>query len=254
MSLLKEKGIVVATKQIGEADALITILGESGTKAKYKLKGIKKSKNRPILASELGTLIAIDYYQHKNEEIHNIKEVSLIERYENIKTCYGGYLLISYFCELIDVILPNGDKHEKCFELMKAALQTLNEENFHPLILPFFKIKLLFVLGLISKELVCSSCDEEVPVKNSASLYVTNLEIVCGDCLIPQKNQILLIRLMDRIFKSRFINLVKEEISIELITQLDQILNDYLRGYMNVSLKTLDLLYKSLGAKYEIRY
>jgi hypothetical protein len=33
-----------------------------------------------------------------------------------------------------------------------------------------------------------------------------------------------------------------------------QILNDYLRAYLNVTLKTFDLLYKSMGTGYEIHY
>jgi|JI10StandDraft_1071094.scaffolds.fasta_scaffold02820_12 DNA repair protein RecO (recombination protein O) len=254
MSLIKEKGIVVSTKLVGEADALITLLGESGSKAKYRLKGIKKSKNRPIIASELGSFISIDYYHHKNTEIHNVKEVSIIDRFENPKSTYEGYLLIIYFCELIDSILPNGDSHTKCFELFYAALQALNTNKFHPLILPFFKLRLLSLLGLVSKDFSCAVCEEPVLVKNSAALHYMNLEITCGDCHPPLKNQILSIRLMDKIFKMRYANLSGEEIPTPVIIELDQILNDYLRSYLNVALKAFDLLYKSMGTNYEIHY
>ena len=130
MSLIKEKGIVVSSKLVGEADALITLLGESGSKAKYRLKGIKKSKNRPIIASETGSYISIDFYLHKNEEIHNVKEVSITERFEKPKATYEGYLLVTYFCELIDTVLPNGDSHARCFELFYAAMLALNAGKF----------------------------------------------------------------------------------------------------------------------------
>jgi len=254
MSLIKEKGIVVSSKLVGEADALITLLGESGSKAKYRLKGIKKSKNRPIIASETGSYISIDFYLHKNEEIHNVKEVSIIERFENPKATYEGYLLVTYFCELIDTVLPNGDSHAKCFELFYAAMLALNAGKFQPLILPFFKLRLLSLLGIVSKDFTCSICDEPVLTKNSASLQYMNLEMTCGDCHPPNKNQILSIRLMDKIFKNRFAILSQEEIPIAVIVELDQILNDYLRAYLNVTLKTFDLLYKSMGTGYEIHY
>lgn len=254
MSLIKEKGIVVSSKLVGEADGLITLLGESGSKAKYRLKGIKKSKNRPIIASELGSYISIDFYLHKNEEIHNIKEVSVIDRFENPKATYEGYLLVTYFCELVDTILPNGDSHAKCFELFHAAMLALNTGKFQPLILPFFKLRLLSLLGLVSKDFTCSLCEEPILVKNSAYLHYMNLEMTCGDCHPPIKNQILSIRLMDRIFKNRYANLSQEEIPIPVIVELDQILNDYLRAYLNVTLKAFDLLYKSMGTSYEIHY
>jgi hypothetical protein len=81
-----------------------------------------------------------------------------------------------------------------------------------------------------------------------------NLEITCGDCHPPLKNQILSIRLMDKIFKMRYANLSGEEIPTPVIIELDQILNDYLRSYLNVALKAFDLLYKSMGTNYEIHY
>ena len=254
MPLVKEKGIVVASKLMGEADSVITLLCESGTKAKFRLKGIKKSKNRPIIASEPGALISIDYYSHKNVEVFNVKEVSIIERFENPKASYEGFLLITYFCELIDTILPNGDSHAKCFELFYAAMSVLNAGKFQPLILPFFKLRLLSLLGLVSKEFFCSVCEESLLTKNSASLQFQNLEMICGDCNPTRKNQILSIRLMHRIFKNRFANLSQEEISFSVIVDLDQVLNDYLRTYLNVNLKAFDLFYKSIGTNYEIHY
>lgn len=254
MSLIKEKGIVVYSKLVGEADCVITLLCESGTKAKFRLKGIKKSKNRPIIASELGSLISIDYYAHKNVEIFNVKEVSVIERFENPKTSYEGFLLITYFCELIDTILPNGDSHSKCFDLFFAAMTVLNAKKFQPLILPFFKLRLLSLLGLVSKEFQCSICEEPILIKKSASLQFQNLEMICGDCNSLLKNQILSIRLMDRIFKTRFAVLSEEEISFAVIIDLDHVLNDYLRTYLNVNLKAFDPFYKSIGTNYEIHY
>jgi DNA repair protein RecO (recombination protein O) len=239
---------------MGEADALITLLCESGSKAKYRLKGIKKSKNRPIIASEIGSFISVDFYLHKNTEIFNVKEVSIIERFENPKASYEGFLLITYFCELVDTILPNGDSHEKCFGLFYAALSMLNSGKFQPLILPFFKLRLLSLLGLVSKEFRCSGCDESILNNNSSSLQYMNLEMTCGDCHPPKKNQILTIRLMDRIFRTRFAQLSQEEIPFSAIIDLDQVLNDYLRSYLNVNLKAFDLFYKSIGTKYEIHY
>lgn len=254
MSLVKEKGIVVSSKVIGEADALITLLCQSGSKSKYRLKGIKKSKSRPIIASEIGSFISIDFYAHKNSEIFNVKEVSIIERFEKPKSTYEGFLLISYLCELIDLILPNGDSHGKCFEIFYAALCALEADKFQPLILPFFKLRLLSLLGLVSKEFICSVCEESILTKNSASLHYMNLDMICGECQTVKKNHILSIRLMDKIFKSRFSSLSQEEIPLSVIVDLDQVLNDYLKTYLNVTLKAFDLFYKSIGTMYEIHY
>ena len=69
MSLLKKRGIILQSTTYSEADALITLLSEDGIKEKFLIKGIKKSKKRPIVASEIGTLIHIDYYYHQKDMI-----------------------------------------------------------------------------------------------------------------------------------------------------------------------------------------
>lgn len=254
MSLKKDTGIVLSAKLIGEADALLSVLGEKGPKLKYRLRGIKKSKTRPIITSEIGSYIHLDYYVHENEEIHNIKEVNIINRFDSLKNSYGGFLVLNYFCEIMNTILPDGENHGKPFELLFAALNAMEENGYKPLIIPFFKIKLLILLGMISREFHCHLCESEITDKKGAALNRFNLEITCSDCLNPESNQIHIVKFMDLIAKSRYKNLSEAEIPSRLFIETDQILNDYLRGSLNIALKSYEVLYKSLGINYEISY
>lgn len=252
MSLRKENGIVIASKTVGEADSILTILAESGLKSKFKLRGIKKSKSRPIIASEIGSLINIDFYLHERDEISNIKEVSILERFEKVKSNYVGYLLLSYFCELLDTLLPESNENQSSYELLLKAITTLNTEIIFFHFLPFFKIRLLFLLGLLSKENTCNTCGVEFSQVESASIQNHNLEFVCSDCKPSYKSQLNLIYLIQYLFKTRYINLEIPKINFAEIIELDRILNDFLRSYINRELKTLEILYKQIGGKLEL--
>ena len=117
MSLDKETGIVLHSRNCSNADAIITLLGSKHAKTKYTLKGIKKSKNRPIVASEIGSLISIDFYNHEKNGNKIVKEASVMNRFDKIKSSYGGFLILSYTSELLDKILPDGEFYPKIFRL-----------------------------------------------------------------------------------------------------------------------------------------
>ncbi len=251
MPLEKETGIVLHARVISDADALITILGSVHSKAKYLLKGIKKSKNRPIVATEISALIAVDYYSHEKEGNRIVKEVNVINRFEKIKASYGGFLLLSYTSELLDRLLPDGEFHPKIYKLYLEFLLMLESEGYAPLILPFFKVRLLSAIGLFSGEFNCIFCHKEVLEKKSAFLNPENWEVICGDCQHIQKNLINEIRLLKAILHTRYSNLRNRTVPMSLVIEADFLLNSFLKFYIGRSLKSGDLFYKSLKEDYE---
>ncbi len=171
MSLLKKRGIILQSTTYSEADALITLLSEDGIKEKFLIKGIKKSKKRPIVATEIGTLIHIDYYYHQNNNLFFlVKEISLEKRYDLIKNDYISTLILCLFLELVEKTLPEGFTEPKIFKLLFSALEALEKYGSKTLILPFFKFKLLLSLGVVPKDYICQKCGIEILNKNSAKL------------------------------------------------------------------------------------
>lgn len=235
-------------------DALITVLGKTQPKAKYILKGIKKSKNRPIVASEISTQIQLDFYSHEKDETRIVKEVSVVNRFEKIKSSFGGFVLLGYTSELLDQLLPDGESHTAIYKLYLEFLNTIDENGYSPLIMPFFKIKLLAAVGLFSGEFRCIFCNMDVLEKKSAFINSENWEVTCGDCQNIQKNTINEIRLFNAIMKNRYLNLKNKSIPLPQIIEIDYLLNSYLKIYIGKPLKSANILYKSLKENYEFLY
>lgn len=252
MSLKKTSGFVIKSTTVSETDSIIHLLGEDGIKSKFKIKGIKKSKSRPIVSSEIGSQISIDYYSHEKNEISNIKEVSVIDRFDKLKSNYTGFLILTYIAELVDAIIPENYEQKQIYELFQKAILTLNEEKVYFQFLPFFKIRLLHLLGLLSREQNCSVCGEDLKEIGSASIHYQNLEFICKNCVQITKEQIGLIFLIDYLFKNRYINIDFTKTSNSDIFELDRILNDYLRIYLNKELKSFKILYHSIGGQIEL--
>jgi DNA repair protein RecO (recombination protein O) len=247
LSLLKKRGIILQSNTYSEADALITLLSDDGFKEKFLIKGIKKSKKRPIVASEIGTLIQIDYYFHQNNStFFLVKEISLEKRYDIIKNNYISTLILCLFLELIEKTLPEGYADPKHFKLLYSALEALEIFGSKILILPFFKFKLLLSLGVVPREYNCQKCGEGILTKDTAKINLVTLEAICGDCEIFSENDIEIIRLFKGISKKSYDLVVTETIPEVLLMRADTILDKFIISSLGISPKSSEMLYRSL--------
>ena len=246
MPIAKETGFVINTRVVNEIDCIFTLLCENSPKAKFIIKGIKKSKTRSILATEPASLVSVDYYA-KGEFLHNVKELTLIERYEKAKTGYTNYLLVSYLCEFTDMFLAEGETYSKCFKIFHALMKVLENDGFQMILLPYYKFKVLLELGFLAGEFYCHECGENVLEKTNSYIDPYTMEIICSDCQNTYKNNIGIIRLLNLLSSSRYSILKELEIDKSLLLETDRILNCYIRNHLHRDLKTDDLLYKSLS-------
>ncbi|MCB1157147.1 MAG: DNA repair protein RecO [Leptospiraceae bacterium] len=241
------------SKILNDADAMITVLGDRSPKLKFIVKGIKKSKKRPIASCEIGSLISLDYYFHGERDFYNVKEINLIERFDYAKSSYLEYLLINYFCELLNIFLTEGEIHERGFKIAYACFNILNRKEYHPILLPYFKVKLLMELGLISYELVCHECGREYRETSGVHLNPYTLEIICRSCnnYIQENTQV--VNFIDLAIHGKYAILKDMNIHSSLLIEADHLLNLYIRAYIHRDIKSEQVLYTHLRGKDEFR-
>lgn len=246
MSLQKANGIVLETREIAEADSLIVVFLENGLKESFLIKGIRKSKRRELVSREIGTLVSLIYYEKQNKEIFSIREISVLERFEKLKASYSGFLAISLMVELVNKFIPRNLEQKKIFDLLSKALFTLNELGISEISLPFFKIRLLQILGYAPKDFHCLHCSCDIFQKSSAFIHPTTLEINCIDCGLVPENHLDVLRIMKKFTHSNYRNVVYEVIPLDHLNQFDSILNQFIHFQLGFELKSQSLLSNNL--------
>ncbi|WCL48306.1 DNA repair protein RecO [Leptospira sp. GIMC2001] len=247
MALKKDKGLVIAVQNIGEKDRILSVLGESEPRQKYFLRGIRNSKTRPMLAAEIGSYIELNYYDREGKDWKDVKEVFLVERFDEIKSSVLGLYFISYLCEMVSFLLLEGENHAKEAKLLFMAFSEVEKNGFHFGILPFLKVRILGYLGLLPEEFQCCDCGEDLWSKKSADYIDSSFEMFCGDCRSLQSNRIDVIRFFRDCNRIRFSELFKEPIPYSLLKELDISLNHFLDQYLGRTLKTSAEFYKLLN-------
>jgi DNA repair protein RecO (recombination protein O) len=247
MALKKEKGIVIQSLDYGDSDRMISLAGESEIRMKFISKGIRKSKRRAIASTELGSLIEIDFYDQNEKDWKSIKEVNLINRFDELKSSYSGSLLVFYFCEMIATLYPEGEGHPFLYQILLGAFEFADKNEFALELLPFFKVRTLANLGHFPTEFFCHSCGESVLTKRSAYFSIPNREFLCGDCHTLPKDQLPMIRFFQIILTHRFSKVLEVHEKTEIIKEADLTMNQFLRSITGKELKSYFEFYKSIG-------
>lgn len=127
MIFLKGNGLVIAKKEIEEADRYITVFMEDFGKVSTLIKGIRKSKRRDKVAVDLISLTNFTFYQKGNSIITS--DFSGIENYEKIKADYDKLNIVLYLLYFINNILIENNRNRKLYNLLLKSLNSLNKDN-----------------------------------------------------------------------------------------------------------------------------
>lgn len=127
MIFLKGKGIIIAKKDIEEADRYITIFMEDYGKVSTIIKGIRKSKKRDKTAVDILSLTDFQFYK-KNENLV-ISSFSTVKDYIGIKSDIDKINIAFYIFSVLNQILVENGRNRKIYEVLEKTLDYLNTSN-----------------------------------------------------------------------------------------------------------------------------
>ena len=127
MIFLKGKGIIIAKKDIEEADRYITIFMEDYGKVSTIIKGIRKSKKRDKTAVDILSLTDFQFYK-KNENLV-ISSFSTVKDYIGIKSDIDKINIAFYIFSVLNQILVENGRNRKIYEVLEKTLDYLNISN-----------------------------------------------------------------------------------------------------------------------------
>lgn len=140
------KGIILRKIRTKENDQTVVIFSEEFGKIWLLAKGAQKinSKRLPCLDS----LNFVNFSFTNRTGLNFLKEISLISALEQLKIDYQKKRTLLLIIEILDKILPIGQKEAQVFELTKEFLVLLNKQKdgFDDLLLITIK-RLMVILG-----------------------------------------------------------------------------------------------------------
>jgi DNA repair protein RecO (recombination protein O) len=144
--------VIIRRRVLGEADRVLTVFTKETGKITVLAKGVRKIPSRRAGHIELFTSALLVLYRGKTWD--TVSDSQTLYGFSHIRQNLALVAAAYYLCELVDVLLPEGQVHEDVYNILLAALGQLEtaEHADIPVVVRDFSHKLLVALGYVSTE------------------------------------------------------------------------------------------------------
>lgn len=140
-----DQAIVLARKNFGEADRILSVFSKSHGRISLIAKGVRKLKSKKRGHIEVFSLI--NFHAIKSHGIDMITEAELQDNFENLRKSLKKISLTYYICEILGKITQEREANIELFNLLLSTLEKLKSTSeLKKLRLSFIK-ELLIITG-----------------------------------------------------------------------------------------------------------
>ncbi len=157
-NLLKCQAFVLATRDLGESDRLVTLFTRTNGRIMTIAKGAKRSRRRFVNALEPCTLIQANIALPRTTGLSRLDSAAIEESYPSIRSDFKEYLYASLSCELVSLWTREGSPDKDIFDIFKWYLDGLSDGTDPKERTLFFKTRLLTLVGYAPDFGSCIRC------------------------------------------------------------------------------------------------
>ncbi|MCK9229554.1 MAG: DNA repair protein RecO [Syntrophales bacterium] len=182
------RGYVLAYRDYGESDRIVTVL--TGEKGKFKgiAKGARRSRKRFANAIELFCLSSILVSRRRPEGLYLIEECDVINHYPAIREDLEKTLAASYFSELVDLFTAEEKPGPRLFDHLKGFLDLLEHGPLSESLSRFFELRLLSLSGYEPALDRCAGCGSPLGGTRGLSFVPEEGRSRCEGCCGPESS------------------------------------------------------------------
>lgn len=178
MALYNLEAVVIRSRNLGEADKIVTFYSREKGKVRAVARGARRPRNRLRAGAEVFT--HGQYLLFANQGLDAISQCEIISSYRELredlmKSAAGAYIL-----ELFDALTEEGEPKGDLFPFLLAALEGLTGCNDIELLLRSVEVGLLARLGYLPELKVCVNCGSQLG--ETAAFSVSYGGALCSQC------------------------------------------------------------------------
>ena len=158
MSLYHDRGIVLRTHKLGEADRIITLLSKDHGKVRAVAKGVRKTKSR--FGARLEPPTHVDLLLYEGRELDIVTQAETIDMFAPLRDDFDLLARALSMLEAADHVALEGEPNPQLYGMLANALRTLASRDA-PLVVPAFFLKLLALEGYRPQVEVCVVCGSD---------------------------------------------------------------------------------------------
>ncbi|NLV91917.1 MAG: DNA repair protein RecO [Firmicutes bacterium] len=176
MGLYRTEGIVLRTKDLGDADKILTIFTADAGKVAVVSKGCRRVRNRLIGVS--APFVHLRALIFKGKSLDTLSQGEILHSFIDLREDLLKMAYASYLAEVVDQLTAERDPVPQVFQLLLGCFHLLSRGHSPEIVARYFDINVLSLLGYRPQLDVCTQC--------GANLEQPRLSLTLGGGLCRQ--------------------------------------------------------------------
>ncbi len=173
------EAIVLRHSDWGEADRLIGLFSLQLGKLRAIAKGVRRARSRK--AGHLEPFTHVNLLLAKGRDLPIITQADTLEAFQPLKddlllTTYAAYMV-----ELLDRFTVEGEENAALFRLLHDSLKRLAQAEPPGIVLRFYELRLLDLVGYRPQLFQCIRCHAEIQAQDQFFSYAEG-GVLCPEC------------------------------------------------------------------------
>ncbi|MBI3990347.1 MAG: DNA repair protein RecO [candidate division NC10 bacterium] len=250
MPLHTTEAVVIGSKDLGEADRIVSFYTRDRGKVRAVAEGARRIRSRFVGSLELFAFGKLVYFERPNKSLHKVNEFGLLEPFRALREALELFVQSAYVVELVDLAVEEGEANEELFSLLLQALRLLAQGVDPALLQRAFEIRLLKLLGYLPELRSCVLC--RTPLSGAEPLMLSPSQggLLCQDCRQEGGDGLLIsppsLAFLKGVLRMEFATLARIGLSPEAKAELVQVLRAWLFYFLGRGLRSADFLSRLL--------
>jgi DNA repair protein RecO (recombination protein O) len=159
MTLFRDRGMVLRTIRLGEADRIVTLMTEDHGKVRAVAKGVRRTTSKFGSRLEPLSHVALLGWQGRGD-LDTINQVEVIDTFRTVREDLDRMSAAMSMLEVVDQIGQERHGNPELYGMLVGAMGVLSERN-SPMVAAAFFLKVLALEGSAPMLDVCVSCGQE---------------------------------------------------------------------------------------------
>lgn len=246
----RDKGIVLKSDELKEADKLVTLLLHKNGRTKLVFKGVEKPRSKKVSSTEIGTYLQLTYYKKNRDYIPYVSEIKVINPFSKIREDTVKFLYLNYILELFLNFSPENEKNIKMFNFLLNSLIALQKSEIGMIesIVRYIEYRLIQLSGVLPDFLKCGVCNRKLV--DDAFIDFKEDNIICKSCykyekkLVPVKKEVL--KYIETLSRSSFRTIETNRLERTVNDELKVIFHNLIVNYLSKELNSYMIVYNML--------
>lgn len=176
MSLYRDRGVVLRTYKLGEADRIVVVMTREHGKVRAVAKGVRKTKSK--IGARLEPMAHVELLLHRGRELDVVNQVETVDSAPSLHEDLDRMTQAMAVLEAVDLVSPDREPSRALYDMLVGALRSLVAHP-SPMLVAGFYLKLLALEGVGPEVISCVGCGSADGI---VSFDIARGGVQCASC------------------------------------------------------------------------